>query len=593
MKQFFKIFFASLAALFVFTIICFFISFVVMVMVAYSSATMNNSSKIAKNSVLVLDLSDALQEQSKENLSVGFNFSTTSTLGLYDVIRMINYAKNDDKIKGIYIKSGANVNGFATSHELRKAIEDFKQSKKFVLAYSTSISQKAYYIASVADKIYLHPQGMMEWTGLASIVSFYKGTLDKLEIQPEIFFAGKYKSATEPFRVTQMTEANREQTYAWLNDLNNIMLSEVSSSRKIDTSTLRNLANNLTIQRPQDALNAKLIDGLKYNDEVQSELRKMLNIKEENKLNLVSLDKYSKNKTFKKKNSSGNKIALLYAEGSITENAANNKGITSKEYLALLRKIRLDKDIKALVFRVNSPGGSALASDEIWREIQLIKKDKPVVVSMGDVAASGGYYISCAANKIYADPNTITGSIGVFALMGNLENFFKNKLGVTFDEVKTAPYADFGNMTRSMTDGERKFFQSFVDTTYETFKSRVAQGRNKSMMYIDSIAQGHVWSGTDAKDIGLVDEIGTLQDAIKYTSGLIKAKDYQIKEYPATKSLYEQFLDMTNEEDKGVQETLLRKQFGQEAVNLYQQFYMLRNMINIPQAMMPYTFEIK
>lgn len=592
MKSFFKIFLASLAALFVFSIISLVITFVSMV--AFSSMAMNSEKKISDNSVLVIDLKEALGEQTKENMNFNFQFSTSKTLGLYDVIRMIEYAKTDSKIKGIYVKSGGNANGFATSRELRKALEDFKTSKKFVLAYAEAISQKAYYVSSAADKVYAHPQGGLDFRGLASQTMFFKGTLDKLGVEPQIFFAGKYKSATEPFRVTEMTEANKEQTAAWLNDLNDVMLADIAASRKIDSTTLRGLANNLSIQMPEDAVKHKMIDGLKYNDELQTELRQLLKIKEKEKINFVSLNKYAKNNAYKRsKNNKGSKIALVYAQGTILTEGNEENSITSKQYVDVFRKIRLNDDIKAVVFRVNSPGGSALASDEIWREIELTKKKKPVVVSMGDMAASGGYYIAAGANKIFAEPNTLTGSIGVFSMMANLDNFFKSKLGITFDEVKTGPYADMGSPFRPMNDIEKRYFQSYVDTIYTTFKSRVAAGRGKSMEYVDSIAQGHVWSGTDAKNIGLVDEIGTLNDAVKYTSGLIKDSTYVLQEYPATKDLLAQFLDMTGDKENDIQKEALQKQLGAEALNLYKQFYSFKSMMNTPQALLPYTIDIR
>lgn len=593
MKDFFKIVLASLVALFVFSIISFAISFIMMA--AFSSMAMQSEGKINDNSVLVVDLNNTLAEQTKESMSMGFQFSTSKTMGLYDVIRMIEHAKTDSKIKGIYIKSGGNANGFATSRELRNALQDFKTSKKFVVAYSLFIPQKAYYVASVADKVYTHPQGGLDFRGLASQTMFFKGTLDKLQVEPQIFFAGKYKSATEPFRVTQMTEANKEQTAAWLNDLNDVMLADIAASRKIDTATLRGIANNFTVQMPNDAVTHKMIDGLKYNDEMQAEMRKLLSLKEKDKLNLVSLENYSKSSAYKKSKSAakGDEIALVFAEGSIMPDGNEEEMITSKQFVDIFRKIRLDDDIKAVVFRVNSPGGSALASDEIWREIELTKKKKPVVVSMGDMAASGGYYISCAANKIYADPNTLTGSIGVFSMMANLDNFFNSKLGVTFDGVKTGPYADMGSPFREMSEGEKRFFQTTVDTIYHTFKSRVADGRSRSIDYIDSIAQGHVWSGTDAKTIGLVDEVGSLKDAIKYTAGLIKASDYQLKEYPARKDLFAQFLSMSKSDDTDIQKEMIRKEFGVEAVNMYRQMNTFRMMMNSPQALLPYSIDVR
>lgn len=591
MNNFFKVFLASLLALIVFSFISFFV--MIIMMAAFSSMATNSDKKISANSVLMLDLNNPIAEQSKEDFNFGTNFSTTKTSGLYDVVRMIAHAKTDDRIKGIYIKAENNANGFATSRELREAISDFKSSKKFVIAYAPTITQKAYYIASAADKIYTHPEGGIDWRGLSTQVMFFKGTLDKLEVEPQIFFAGKYKSATEPFRVTKMTEPNRVQTAAWLNDLYDVMLQDIAKTTQIDTATLRSLADNFSIQTAEDALKHKMVHGLKYNDEIQTELRRLLGKKETDDLSLVSVEKYSKDKSYKKAPANADKkIALVYAEGQIMQTGDTKSMITSEEYIKQLRKVRLDDKIDAVVFRVNSPGGSALASDEIWREIELIKKKKPVVVSMGDVAASGGYYISCGANRIFADPNTITGSIGVFAMTGNAEDFFKNKLGITFDTVKTSRYADFGNFTRAMNDTEKRYFQSFVDTIYHTFKSRVAQGRSKSIDMVDSLAQGRVWSGLDAKSIGLVDEVGSLKDAINYTAGLLKTSKYELKEYPKEKSFLSQFASMFEDNDD-LQTKWISKTFGPENAAIFKNIYSFRQMMHSPQALMPYTFDIR
>jgi len=348
------------------------------------------------------------------------------------VVRMLHYAKTDSTIKGLYIKGGYNANGFASSEELRKAVLDFKESNKFVIAYGETMDQKSYYVSTAADKLYCHPQGGIDWDGFSVTLLFMKGLLDKLGVEPQVFYAGKFKSETEPFRFTKMSDPNRLQTTDMLNDLYSILLQTTSGARNIDSATLHQLSINGTIRTANDALANKLVDGLKYDDEVKNELIEKLNIKSSDKINFVTLGKYAKASNYK--NTKGeDKIAIIYASGDIVSGKGDDEQIGSEDFVALIRKARLDDDIKAIVFRVNSPGGSSLASDAIWREISLAKKDKPVVVSMGDYAASGGYYISCNADSVFADAGTITGSIGVFSFLPNMQKLFKDKMGLTFD----------------------------------------------------------------------------------------------------------------------------------------------------------------
>src|SRR6478609_8801611 len=452
MKAFFKTFFASLLALIIFTVIGVFILIGIV-----ASATSEEKPFVGSKAVLVLDLSNQFKEQAVNNpLRALMNESDKDVPSLYDMVRMIHHAKSDSTVKGIYILCGNNVNGFGASEELRNAILDFKTTRKFVIAYGEAISQKGYYVGNCADKIYCHPQGGVEWQGFASTMLFLKGALDKLQIQPQIFYAGKFKSATEPLRETQMTEANRIQTSVWLGDLYDHFLQAAAKARSIDTAKLRSLALNGTIQTANDAWVNGLVDGLKYDDEVKDEFLKKLKLGEKDKINFVSFDDYSKAVNFKQTGGDG-KIAVIYADGDIVSGSGDDEQVGSDAYRVLIRKLRLDKNVKAIVFRVNSPGGSALASDVIWREISLTRKEKPVVVSMGDLAASGGYYISCNADSVFADNTTITGSIGVFTIVANMQSFFKNKLGITFDRVRTAPYADMGSSDRPLTDAEKKF----------------------------------------------------------------------------------------------------------------------------------------
>ncbi len=584
MKSFIKIFFATILAL-----VIFFLAVVFILSVLIGNATQPSKPDVGSKAVLVLDLSTDFKEQAQNNTLGSITGDASGDVpGLYDIIRMLHYAKYDSSIKGVYIKANSNVNGFGASEELRQAILDFKQSKKFVIAYGEAMSQKAYYIATAADKIYCHPTGGLEWNGYSSDLYFIKGTLDKLEIQPQIFYAGKFKSATEPLRATEMTPANRLQTSVWLGDLYNDLLSVTSNARHIDTATLHQLANNGSIQTANDALKNNLVDGLKYDDEIKTEIIKRLNQKETDKINFVSFSNYAKAVDFKQ--SGKDKIAIIYAEGDIVDGKGEDGTIGSEDYKNLIRKIRLDDDVKAIVFRVNSPGGSSLASDVIWREISLAKQAKPVIVSMGDVAASGGYFISCDADSVFADEATITGSIGVFSIIPNMQSFLKNKLGVTFDAVKTAPYADMGSPGRPLSETEKKFIQADVDSIYNTFKSRVAQGRKKNFAYIDSIAQGRVWTGQRAISIGLVDHIGGLQDAVSCAARMIKATNYKVAEYPEPKSLLQQLI--SGAYNKSIKDNSIKNEIGAQQYDLFEKIKDVQNMFGIPQAKLPFDFQV-
>ena len=520
MRSFLKFFLAALLAIIVFTGIGF-----VMLLVFISALSSSDKVSIDPKSVLVLDLSQTFSDRRQDNtISKLSGDASLETVPLFDVIRLIHHAKTDSSIRAIYIKSNENANGFAASEELRNALIDFRQSKKFVVAYGETLSQKAYYVANTAEKIYCNPEGDFEWKGFASQMYFIKNALKKLEIEPQIFYDGKFKSATEPLREEKMTEANKLQTQVWLGDLYNILLLSTSAERGIDTAALHQYANDFSIRRPADAVKYKLIDGIKYDDEVKAELRRRIGISKNENISFVPVSVYAEAVNLKKYSS--DRIAVIYAEGEIVGGKGSEKLVGADEYRNLFAKAREDKNIKAIVLRVNSPGGSALASDVIWRETQLARSEgKPVIVSMGDLAASGGYYISSGADSIFAQPNTITGSIGVFGIIPDFSAFFKNKLGVTFDGVKTATHADIGSISRPLTPAEKLIIQAEVDTVYHTFKSRVSEGRKKDPAYIDSIAQGRVWTGERALQIGLVDRLGGLEDAITCAARMAKLKE--------------------------------------------------------------------
>lgn len=579
MRSFFKMFLASFLALVIFVIIGFFIMFFFVTALASSDEV-----KVAKNSILTINLAQDLPERQIKNPLGSLTGEDTEVPGLYDAIRLIKKAKKDDHISGIYITANSNGNGFAASHELREALLDFKTSKKWIIAHGEMMSQGAYYIASVADKVYTNPMGSMDWRGLSADLVFVKGTLDKLKIEPQIFYAGKFKSATEPFRTDKMTPENREQTEEWLGDLYREMLQKVSASRGIDTATLHQLANSGAVQNAEQALQHKLIDGVKYDDEVKDEFKQRLKIGKHDKLHFMPLDRYAETGGWRQ--SGKDRIAVIYAEGDIIDGKGDRRMIGSEDYVKLIRKVRLDKNIKAIVLRVNSGGGSALASENIWRELEMAKKDKPVVVSMGDVAASGGYYIAAGADSIFANANTITGSIGVFGIIPNMKGFFNDKLGVTFDNVKTAEYADEGTITRPLNEQEKKHIQQWIDNIYAQFKQRVATGIKRDTAYVDSIAQGRVWSGEDALRLGLVDRIGGLQTAIESAAKLAKLDKYRLREYPEVGNWMEEFFDKKTP-DPMVQ---LKKEVGDENFEVYKELVRVKRMVGSAQTRLPFTF---
>ena len=582
MKSFFKTFFAALLALIIFS----FLGFFILIGIAAAFST-DEKVAIAQNSVLVIDASETFLEQSKNDpFSELMNKKNGKQPSLSELIGLLNYAKKDSSIKGIYIKCAENPNGYAATEEIRKALIDFKKSNKFIVAYAETISQKGYMMANVADQIYTHPQGGMEWSGFNYETMFLKGLIDKLEIEPQIFYAGKFKSATEPFRYTQMSEANKLQTGIWLNSIYNNFIQGAAEMRNLNADSIKAFANEGKVQNAKDALKYKLVDGLIYDDQLKKIISKKLRLVDETKISFVSINNYAESIALR--GTGSGKIAVIYADGDVVMGKGQNEAIASDDYRALLQKIRNDKSIDAVVLRVNSPGGSALASDIIWREIDLLKKEKPVVVSMGDVAASGGYYIACGADSIFADANTITGSIGVFSVIPNAEKFLKNKLGITFDRVKTGQYADAPSATRALTVIEQKFLQSGVDSVYNTFTSRVAAGRQKSVAYIDSIAQGRVWTGADAIKVGLVDKIGTLNDALASAAKMAKLKGYSIKSYPESRSFIEEFFEGYKNE---VKTKAIQQEIGIEQWQVLQQLKSIKQIMGQPQARLP-IFEL-
>ena len=597
MKQFFKFFFASLLAMVVAGVLFLAVFFVIVGAISRSvtGAINNDESAIVKdNSILYINLTDDFHELGQSNSLALFTGGDGKSVGLLDLLKSINNAKSDPKIKGIYLKAGGSSNGQATAQQIREALKAFKASGKFIYAYGDFIPQNDYFITSVADSIFINPLGSVELKGLSSNLVFFKGALDRLNVQPEIFYCGQFKSATEPFRMDKMSDPNRKQIAALQHDIWQQMLMAASEHTHADTATINSWAQKGSIQTASDAVKYKLADGIKYKDEVESLLKKQSGIGEKDEINFVTANDYIATVANGYK---GNQIAVLVAEGEIVDGQKQSSSfqIASETFIKEIRRVRDNNDIKAVVMRVNSPGGSALASEVILRELQILKKKKPLVVSMGDLAASGGYYISCQADSIFAMPNTITGSIGVFGMMFNTQAFFNQKLGVTFDAEKNAPYADYPNTNRPMTEQEKTFMQNGVDSIYMTFKSRVATGRKLSVAYVDSIGQGRVWTGTAGLKNGLVDAIGGLDRAIKSAASLAKINDYRVVNYPAVEDKMTKLLSMLGKNsasEKILAEQMLEQELGKE-YRWFRLIKMMQEQKNHLWMMMPYVPEIK
>lgn len=537
--------------------VIFFISIIGLVSNLEGAFSTQQEVRVKDKSVLHLKLNQAIVDRAERNpfedLDLG-PFSQAGSTGLNTLLSSIENAATDDKIKGIYLDLSSFPGGLGSLKELRDALLEFKESSgKWVLAYSNMYSQGGYYLASAADRVYLYPEGDMEWKGLGTSIMFLKGMLDKLDVDVQVIRGGnnKFKSAVEPFIREDMSEANREQTLVMLNSISKQMMGDVSKAKAIDIEKLNLFADSLMVNSPDDAMKLGFVDELKHYDEFLEELMDSLGVEKESDINYITASRYrrsirskqaTKELTANKSSNAKNKIAVIYAQGAIeTGKSKGAETMGSETITKALRKARRDSSVKAIVLRVNSPGGSALASDEIWRETVLAKEVKPVVVSMGDLAASGGYYIAAAADAIFAQPTTITGSIGVFGIIPNAQGFLNNKIGVTFDGVKTHENADPQGINRPLTDFERKKIEQSVERVYDTFLKRVSTGRGLSIEEVDAIGMGRIWSGLNAIEIGLVDELGGLNDAIAKAAELAEIEDYTKTELPKTKDPFEEF----------------------------------------------------
>ncbi len=545
---------------------------------------------VSDNSVLTMNLAADIPDKASDNPFDNFNFSTlesTKTLGLNDILKTIEKAKIDERIKGIYLDLSYVPAGMASIEEIRNKLIDFKTSGKFIISYSSGFSQKAYYIASVSDKIYMNPQGSIEWKGLSTQVMFFKGALEKLGVEAQIFRHGQFKSAVEPFMNDKMSEASKLQSITLIQSIWDDMCKNISSQRELKVADLNMYADSLLVYDAESALKYGFIDGIMYYDEVLAQIKTESGSEAKPEEFMIGLAKYSDAKVESEKNDSKNRIAVIFAEGDIIDGGKKDGSIAGDWMAGLIRDAREDENIKAVVLRVNSPGGSGLASDIIWREVKLTAEVKPVVVSMGNLAASGGYYISCPANYIFAQPNTITGSIGVFGMIPNIEKLMTEKLGITFDGVKTNSNADFGSIMRPFTPAEGQFIQRQVEDFYEVFITKVAEGRKMTKAEVDSIGQGRVWSGINAIDLGLVDEIGGLDAAVKKAVELAKIEDYRIFEYPEKEDFMQKIVtDMSNNASQNAIKEVLGENY---------KFYQLLNDVQKLkgiQARMDYALEI-
>lgn len=582
---------ATFVGIILFCMMSFFLLLIVGVVVSAGSSSSGKSTK--SNSIIKLDLENVSNDYGGSVYIEDFDYKETNNDGLINVLQAIDYAKTDDKIKGISIENNATSLGSTQRKAIVEKLAEFKKTGKFVVAYADYYSQGEYYLASVADTVYMNPMGSIDFKGLASEVLYMKDLQEKTGIHMEVIRHGKYKSAVEPFLQQNMSDENREQLTVLLNSIWESYVGDISKNRKISVENLNNIATNLDARNANLALQNKLIDKIAYLDQYQNGIKKALDIKYDDDINEIEILDYIKDVNLNiKKVSAKDQIAVIFAQGEIQGGEGNINTIGEGSINRALKEARKNDKIKAVVLRVNSPGGSALTSDIIWREIELTKKVKPVIVSMGDVAASGGYYIACNANKIFAEPGTITGSIGVFGMVPNFKKV-ADKFGVNAEAVKTHENAAGYSVFEEMSPKYKQTLTESIEIIYDTFISRVAAGRKMDKAKVDEIAQGRVWTGTMAKQLGLVDELGSLDDAIAYAAKLVKTDDYKVSLYPEYEiefaDLFRKFLGMSVSNAK---EEAIKNEIGIENYELLQRMNYLKQSKGV-QAMMPYHLNIK
>ena len=591
MKIFWKAFFASLLAIVAASIL------LIVLLIGTISALTSFKDQIVtikSQSLLMLKLDGRIVERKSNNPFEDIELpgiKTSNTTGLNQILSCIEKAKTDDRIKGIYLELSEINAGYATVEEIRNALIDFRKSGKFIYTYADMISQKAYYLATTSDSLMLNPMGMFDFRGLNAEHTFFKKAMDKFGIEMQVVRGknNKFKSAVEPYLFDKMSDASREQTTVYLKSIWNHVLNGISERRGVPVDSLNSYADGvMTFQKADKALKNKFFDNLKYKDQVLSDFRKLTGLGANDEIPVVSVVEYDKvPKTPGTGGLARDRIAIVYAEGEIDGGSDGPYQIDSKEVSKGIREARTDSAVKAIVIRVNSPGGSAYGSEVIWREVILAQKVKPVIVSMGDYAASGGYYIACGADAILANPTTITGSIGVFGTIPNLSGLLTDKIGITFDNVSTNQHSDMPSITRKMTPFERNLMQTYVESTYDTFISHVADGRKKTTTFVDSIGQGRVWSGENGKLIGLVDEFGGLNDAVKLAAAKAKIQHYRIKELPKQKDTFEELMKSFSTK---MQNSILQSKLG-ETYHLWENFSREVHANGI-YARMPYDLEI-
>lgn len=594
MKQFFKFMFASCLGMLLFTILTGIIGIGIFSTMASSS---EKAEKAKPNTVLKISLNQLIPERTNNVAMNPYELNTDDIIGLQEMIGAIERAKDDKNIKGIYLDLANPQIGFAGLSVIRRAIDDFKTSKKFVVAYGDGYSQKSYYLASVADEIYMNPIGGIDFRGLSGTILFYKDMLDRLGIDMQVFYVGNFKSATEPFRRTDMSPANRLQVREYMESLYGIMLDDISKSRGIPAKELRAIADEYQLREAKDATRLKFVDKLMYKDEILDYLKKdKLGLDKDEDITAMSVAGYNKANPAEKNLRAKSKIAVVYAEGTIVDGEGENGEIGGDKYAKIIRDIRKNKKVKAIVLRVNSGGGSGFASEKIWRELMLAKEQgMKIIVSMGDVAASGGYYIAAPGHKILAEKNTITGSIGVFGVIPSMADFMKDKLGVTADTVKTGKYSTGITPFYDVSDDEGRIIQQSVEDFYQLFLGRVAQGRDMDTAAVHKVAQGRVWTGKKALEIGLIDGFGDLTDAIEMAAEEASIKKYRIIEYPAIKDPFQQIVEELTGQGKDktakASRVLIKEEMG-ELYPYYEKIKEIRQMNGI-QARMSYTIEVK
>ena len=586
MKDFIKFTFASLLGVLLAGIVFAILGIVSMVGMMASSDT---ETVVKENAIFMLKLNGTLSARASENPFQSFLGEENTNYGLDEILSSIQKAKDNENIKGIYLHAEALETSFASLEEIRSALMDFKESGKWIVAYGDQYDQGTYYLASTADKIIVNPQGSIAWHGLASQVVFFKDLLGKLGVDMQIFKVGTYKSAVEPFIAIEMSPANREQTTAYITSIWNKLLEDISASRNLSVDSLNYYADQMMDLRPaQDYITYGMADTLMYKDEVLSYLKNMSNREADESLRTLSLEDMKNVKRNVPKDKSGNIIAVYYAYGEIDNSTSTDEGIDSKKVCRDLRKLREDETVKAVVLRVNSPGGSAYGSEQIWNEVVKMTAEKPVVVSMGDYAASGGYYISCAADCIVANPTTLTGSIGIFGMFPNMEKLFSDKLGLNFDMVKTNKLADMGDLTRPFNAAESEIMQNYINNGYKLFVKRCADGREMTTEAIEKIAEGRVWTGATAKELGLVDELGGLDKALEIAAEKAGVEAYSTITYPAKEGMFSSLL---NQSKNDYIEGKLEESIGE----YYHQFKFIKNLKEADpvQARLPFEMIIK